>query len=252
MERFSDLAAIVLAAGKGTRMHSDRAKVLHEILGQPMIAYVVDAAKTIASQVIVVVGHQAEQVRQAIAADAAIRFAMQVQQLGTGHAVQCALGSLTPEVRQIVILCGDTPLIRPLTLQRLVQNHRRRGAILSVLTVELENPQGYGRVLTGADGNVQGIVEEADASGEQKRIRMVNSGIYCVERSWLAPALAKLRSDNAQGEYYLTDILGIASREGLKTSAWVGPEADEFMGVNTVEQLRAVERQLQRLSRESA
>jgi UDP-N-acetylglucosamine diphosphorylase/glucosamine-1-phosphate N-acetyltransferase len=247
MEHFSDLAAIVLAAGKGTRMRSDRAKVLHEILGRPMIAYVVDAAKAIASQVIVVVGHQAEQVRQGIAADAAIRFAMQAPQLGTGHAVQCALASLNHAASQIVILCGDTPLIRPLTLQRLVQHHRMRGAMLTILTVEMDNPHGYGRVLTGIDGSVRGIVEEADASEEQKRIRVVNSGIYCVERSWLIPALAKLSSDNAQGEYYLTDILGIASREGVKTSAWVGPEAGEFLGVNTVEQLLAVERQLQRL-----
>ncbi len=252
MEIFSNLAVIILAAGKGTRMHSDRAKVLHEIMGRPMIDYVVVAAKAIASQVVVVVGHQADQVRQRIAADAAVRFALQARQLGTGHAVQCALTSLDPAVSEVVILCGDTPLIRSETLRNMVKDHRSRGAGLSILAMEMENPQGYGRVLTGAHGDVEGIVEEADASVAQKRIRMVNTGIYCVQRAWLASSIAQLRADNAQGEFYLTDILGIAFQEGLKTNAWVGPDSLEFMGVNTAEQLSAAEQEMRRLRSESA
>jgi UDP-N-acetylglucosamine diphosphorylase/glucosamine-1-phosphate N-acetyltransferase len=252
MQPFGDLAAIILAAGKGTRMRSDKAKVLHEIMGRPMICHVVESARAVAAHVVVVIGHQAAQVRQGLGVQAALHFALQAQQLGTGHAVQCAMGSLPPETNEVLILCGDTPLIRPQTLSRLIRDHRACGAAMTLLTVALDDPYGYGRVITAADGGVAAIVEEADASTEQKQIRLVNAGIYCVCRNWLAQALTQLRDDNAQGEYYLTDILGIGHRQGVKINAWVGGDASELMGVNTIAQLADAERQMQRRSRESA
>jgi UDP-N-acetylglucosamine diphosphorylase/glucosamine-1-phosphate N-acetyltransferase len=234
-------AIVILAAGLGTRMKSDKAKVLHEIHGKPMINYVVATARQIAPEgVVVVVGHQADRVEAVVRADHVARFALQPEQLGTGHAVNCALETLPADATDVIILCGDVPLIRPETLDHLWKDHTASGRTLTVLGVEMENPTGYGRLLVDDAGGFTGIVEEADASVAQKAIRLVNSGIYCVERGFLTQALDEVRADNAQGEYYLTDIVAIGHNRGLSMGVLSGPDPNEVIGVNSPEELKIV------------
>jgi UDP-N-acetylglucosamine diphosphorylase/glucosamine-1-phosphate N-acetyltransferase len=234
-------AIVILAAGLGTRMKSDKAKVLHEIHGQPMIHYVVSSACQIAPDgIVVVVGHQAERVEAAVRSNHEARFALQAEQLGTGHAVNCALDALPEDATDIIILCGDVPLIRAETLKQLWEDHTTSGRTLTVLGVEMENPKGYGRLLLDETGNFTGIVEEADATQAQKSVRLINSGIYCVERTFLARALGEVRADNVQGEYYLTDIVGIGYAGGLPMGVLTGTDAGEVIGVNSPEELKIV------------
>ena len=241
----SDIAVVILAAGLGTRMKSSKAKVLHEILGRPMISYVVDTAHAVAGDnLVLVIGHQAEIVRKTIADQADARYVYQEQQLGTGHAVMCAMPALPARTRHVVVLCGDVPLLGEETLRRFVVDHRTRHRTLSVLAVHLENPTGYGRIVQDSNGNVTGIVEEADATSDQKSINLVNTGIYCVDRDFLGFALQQIKSDNAQGEYYLTDIVGVAHQGRFPIGVTIGDNADEFVGVNSREHLEAVERMM--------
>jgi len=238
----ADVAVVILAAGLGTRMKSDRAKVLHEIHGKPMISYVVDTARAVAgNQLVIVVGHQAEQVKRTVADQADVLYAHQHEQLGTGHAVMCAMPILPEAARHVVILCGDVPLLRKTTLRRFVEEHRFPNRTLSVLAARVNNPKGYGRIIKAPDGTVTGIVEEADATQAQKSINIVNTGIYCVDRHFLTFALEQIQADNAQGEYYLTDIVNIAHREGMNIGVTIGNDPDEFIGINSREQLKAVE-----------
>lgn len=243
----SGTGVVILAAGKGTRMKSDRAKVLHEVDGRAMILHVVACAAGVVARprVVVVVGHQAEAVRRTVsAAFPDVRFALQEEQLGTGHAVSCALPRLEKDVRRVVLLCGDVPLLSAATVRRLVAEHERAGRALTVLAVEAADPTGYGRILIDDDHRVTAIVEEADATPEQRRVRTVNSGIYCVERDFLGQALARLENDNAQGEYYLTDIVGMGRRRGLRVGAMVWRDGEELMGVNTLGELKRAEDRL--------
>ncbi|MDJ0784344.1 MAG: NTP transferase domain-containing protein [Desulfosarcinaceae bacterium] len=234
-------AVVILAAGLGTRMKSNMAKVLHEIHGRPMIHYVVATARKIAPEgVIVVVGHQADRVEAAVRTDHTARFALQAEQLGTGHAVRCAMSALPHDATDVIILCGDVPLIRPETLQRLWEDHTGSARTLTVLGVEMGDPKGYGRLLLDKQGAFTGIVEEADASEAQKSVRLVNSGIYCVERSFLGQALGEVSADNAQGEYYLTDIVGIGHDRGLAMGVLKGSDPSEVIGVNSPEELKIV------------
>jgi UDP-N-acetylglucosamine diphosphorylase/glucosamine-1-phosphate N-acetyltransferase len=243
------LAIVILAAGLGTRMKSNKAKVLHELLGRPMISHVVDTACAVAGDnVVLVVGHQADEVRAIVAQQAEIKYAFQAEQLGTGHAVMCALPELPENAHHVVVLCGDVPLLKRETLQRFVHDHCSQKRTLSVLAVRLANPTGYGRIVQDESGNVVGIVEEADATPGQKAIQLVNTGIYCVDRRFLATALQDIRSDNAQGEYYLTDIVGVAHDTRLPIGVTVGESADEFIGINSREQLKLVE-EIMRLDR---
>lgn len=247
------VAIIILAAGLGTRMKSDKAKVLHAILGRPMILYVVDTARCVAGDnVVLVVGHQADVVRATVSEQATVKYAFQAEQLGTGHAVMCALPALPEGTREVVVLCGDVPLLRRETLQRFLDDHRSHQRTLSVLAVYLDNPTGYGRIVQDQRGHVSGIVEEADANPVEKRIRLVNTGIYCVDRGFLETALGKISADNAQGEYYLTDIVEIAHDAGLPIGVTVGESAAEFAGVNSREQLAAVEKMMGHASDELA
>ena len=235
------IAVIILAAGLGKRMRSPKAKVLHEILGRPMLAYVIDVAREIAgSSVIVVVGNQAEAVRRAVSG-AAVRYAYQDRQLGTGHAVLCALPQLPDDCEQVVVLCGDTPLLTAPTLKSLVQDHLAAGRDATLLAVELEDPQGYGRVLLNDHQQVCGIIEEADASAGQRAIRLINTGIYCVTRQFLSDALPNVTPDNAQGEFYLTDIIRIGYESGRDIGVSYGAAPREILGVNTPEDLARVE-----------
>jgi UDP-N-acetylglucosamine diphosphorylase/glucosamine-1-phosphate N-acetyltransferase len=247
-------AVVILAAGKGTRMKSDRAKVLHEISDRPMILYVVETALALSgAEVVVVIGHQAEQVRRTVSeVHPTVRFALQERQLGTGHAVQCALPACTGAVTDVVILCGDVPLLTPQTVHRLVDEHRRSERELTVLAVQVEDPAGYGRILLDGENRVTGIVEEADATEAQRRIRIVNSGIYCVRRGFLEESLVQLDDDNAQGELYLTDILGIGSRQGRNVGALVWEDGDEVIGVNTIADLLRAQETLRLRTGESA
>ena len=236
------LAVVILAAGLGTRMKSKKAKVLHALLGRPMISYVVDTARVVAGDnVVLVVGHQADEVRAIVSQQAEVRYAFQAEQLGTGHAAMVALSELPDNVNHVVVLCGDVPLLRRETLQRFVHDHCALKRTLSVLAVQLSNPTGYGRIVQDENGYVVGIVEEADATPAQKAIQLVNTGIYCIDRRFLSTALQEIRSDNAQGEYYLTDIVGVAHESRLPVGVTVGENADEFIGINSREQLEAVE-----------
>ena len=235
------ICIIILAAGLGKRMRSPKAKVLHEILGRPMLAYVIDVAREIAGRsVIVVVGNQAEAVRSAVSG-AAVRYAYQDRQLGTGHAVLCALPQLPDDCEQVVVLCGDIPLLTAPTLQSLVQDHLAAGRDATLLAVELDDPQGYGRVLINDHHQVYGIVEQADASAGQRAIRLINTGIYCLTRQFLSEALPKVTPDNAQAEYYLTDIIRIGYESGRNIGVSYGAVPQEILGVNTPEDLAHVE-----------
>lgn len=236
------VAIVILAAGLGTRMKSNKAKVLHHLLGRPMISYVVDTAIAVAGDnVVLVVGHQADEVRAIFAQQEQVKFAFQDEQLGTGHAVKCALPALPESADHVVVLCGDVPLLRGETLQRFVHDHCSQERTLSVLAMQLENPTGYGRIVQDKGGYVVGIVEEADATPDQKTIRLVNTGIYCIDRRFLVSALQELKSDNAQGEYYLTDIVGMAHHSQLTVGVTIGEKPDEFTGINSRDQLKAVE-----------
>ena len=236
------LGIIILAAGKGKRMQSNLAKVLHPLAGRPIIAYVLDTAVNIAgSNIVVVIGNQAEQVREQVSRHAETRFAYQEIQMGTGHAVHCAMPVLDKRIESVVILCGDVPLISEETLGTLVKTHQQAGHTLTLLAVDMEDPSGYGRIVTNGDGRVERIVEEADATEAEKKISTINSGIYCVRRAFLETALPELKSENAQNEIYLTDIIGIASRTGEPMGMMIAEHATELLGINTPEDLKRLE-----------
>lgn len=244
---FENIAVIILAAGLGTRMKSQKAKVLHQVLGQPMILYVVDTATQVAGKdVILVVGHQVDQVRIVVSEHALAEYAYQERQLGTGHAVLCALPQVPAHSEHIVILCGDVPMITAETIRNLVDDHLDCERDITVLAVEIDKPAGYGRVLINADNQVTGIVEEADATDEEKKIRLINTGIYCVKKAFLAESLQKIDTDNAQGELYLTDIIAVGHREKKAVGALLAADEHEFYGINSKEDLGIVEGLMQR------
>ena len=234
----SEVAAIILAAGKGTRMKSGLVKIMHDIGGRPMISWSVRAAKAAgAGCVVIVAGHQAEKVRDCFSTDDTIIFAIQEEQLGTGHAAACAHGALEDFKGTVLVLCGDVPLLRHETLLAMLANHKKHAATLSVLTTHLDNPFGYGRIVKREGGRVSRIVEEKDASPSEREITEINSGIYAVEAEFLFKALAGLTSDNAQGEQYLTDIVTIAADQGRLCLAYPTDDPDEVMGINDRVQL---------------
>ena len=237
-----NIAIVILAAGMGTRMKSDKAKVLHEIDGRPMIVYVVEAAQKIAGDnVVVVVGHQASTVRATLSAYPQLLFAHQEQQLGTAHAVLCALPHIPDQCEELIILCGDVPLIQPETIAELVKDHLDDRRDISLLAVELDNPFGYGRVLINANNSIAAIIEEADATAEQKNIKLINTGVYCINKAFLAATLPKIGSDNSQGELYLTDVIGIGYRENRKMGVRISTDYQQILGVNTCQDLELVE-----------
>jgi len=237
-----NVAVIILAAGKGTRMQSEKAKVLHELNAVPMIHYVVATAVAVApDHVHVVVGHQADAVRRAVLNRFKTGFATQAEQLGTGHAVQCALPYLDEAIEHVVILCGDVPLLTADTVRSLLDLHIRERHDISVLAVHIDPPTGYGRIIINENGHLEGIVEEADADENQKRLTLINSGIYCVRKSVLDDTLGRLKANNAQKEFYLTDIIGIGFRKGLRLGVEIGDDAREVIGINTLAELKRAE-----------
>jgi UDP-N-acetylglucosamine diphosphorylase/glucosamine-1-phosphate N-acetyltransferase len=216
--------------------------VLHEIQDQPMILFVVETARKIAGDnVIVVIGHQAQKVRAVLSNFANLLFAYQEQQLGTAHAVQCAVPQIPDHCEHVIILYGDVPLIQPQTIAEFVDDHLNARRDVSLLAVELDNPYGYGRVLLDDSKQISAIIEEADASHEQKQIKLINTGIYCIDKTFLLGALPQIRPDNAQGEFYLTDIMSVGYQENRNMGVMVGDDCQQILGVNTCQDLAAVE-----------
>ncbi|MEX6500613.1 bifunctional UDP-N-acetylglucosamine diphosphorylase/glucosamine-1-phosphate N-acetyltransferase GlmU [Pseudomonas zhanjiangensis] len=235
------LDIVILAAGQGTRMRSALPKVLHPIAGQSMLGHVIHSARQLQPQGIhVVVGHGAEQVRERLAADD-LNFVLQREQLGTGHAVAQALPALTAE--RVLILYGDVPLIEPATLQRLLQHVGEQQ--LGLLTVDLNDPSGYGRILRDEAGVVRAIVEHKDATPEQRQICEGNTGILAVPGKRLGDWLGRLSNSNAQGEYYLTDVIAMAVADGLVVATEQPQDAMEVQGANDRLQLAELERHYQ-------
>lgn len=242
MAYISSVSAVVLAAGKGTRMKSEQPKVLHKVLGRPMLHRVLDIIKDIVTgSLVVVTGHKGDKVADALSTYSC-HVVTQEQQLGTGHAVQCAESLLGGEKSHVLILCGDAPLIRRGTLINFIENHIAEKRDLSVLTTVLDEPSGYGRIVRASDsGHVAEIVEEKDADEEVKKIGEINTGIYLVSSDILFNMLNKVKADNAQGEYYLTDIVSVARSHGKCVFADPIATPDESMGINSRSELAAVE-----------
>lgn len=235
------LITLVMAAGKGTRMHSDKAKVLHPLCGRPMIRYVVETAQSLASdRIIVIVGHQAETVKAALQ-DYPVEFVEQRQQLGTGHAVMQARPLLEDYNGTLLVLAGDTPLIQASSLQRLVEQHRQHQAAVTILTARMDNPFGLGRIVRDTDDQVLRIIEEKDATPEERRITEVNSSTYCFHGPSLLDALIRITPDNKQGEYYLTDTIALLREQGGWVAGSVVEQAEETLGINTPDQLADAE-----------
>jgi bifunctional UDP-N-acetylglucosamine pyrophosphorylase/glucosamine-1-phosphate N-acetyltransferase len=234
-------SAIVLAAGLGTRMKSKRHKVLHHVCGKPMILHILDELdKLNLDQIIVVLGQQREQVQSVIEGRADIAY--QAEQLGTGHAVQAAMASLREDAGTTVVLYGDAPLVTADTIEQLFRTQEGQGIAACVLTADVSNPTGLGRIVLGEEGRLERIVEEKDATFEEKAITLINTGIYSFHTGELIQALAQLRPDNSQGEYYLTDTLAILRRNGHAVETVQAADADEIASVNNLVQLAEVER----------
>jgi len=243
MEKKSEsLVIVIMAAGKGTRMHSDKAKVLHSVCGRPMILHVVDTATRIAGKaVVIVVGHQADKVKAVVSKEADVLFALQEEQKGTGHAVKMALPVLPEYSSQVIILSGDVPLIKAETVQALLDLHLHQQNAITVLGVQLKKPYGYGRILVNNAGDVDKIVEETDATEAEKKITTVNSGVYCVHREFLESSLIQLQSNNKQNEIYLTDIVEVAKKHQKKIGLMICHNKNEVQGVNTPQDLLDIE-----------
>ncbi len=223
-------SAVILAAGKGTRMGSDLAKVLHQMAGKPLVVHVLDACRAAGiADCICVVGWQREAVA-AVVEPLGARCAVQDRQLGTGHAVLCAESSVAGD--EVVVLCGDAPLVDATLLRRLVEHHRRTGVACTAVAARLPDPTGYGRMLTSADGRLAAIVEHKDATPAQRAIDLVNSGLYCFRRADLFARLREVKPANAQGEYYLTDVVAMLARSS-GVELLVSDDAGSVLGVNT-------------------
>ena len=237
----SKLKAVILAAGKGTRMNSDLPKVVHKCIDQPMVHYVIKAAKDAgALDVCVIVGYKAGEVKAAIYD--IVDYALQDAQLGTGHAVKCAKEFIGTD-GDTIVLCGDTPLITGDTLKALVETHRKEANGVTVLSAIVDDPTGYGRIVRDSDGNFTKIVEQKDGTPEELAVCEINSGMYIFNSEALSASLDLLSNDNAAGEYYLTDTIALIKKIGLKTSAMAvtGEKVDEIKGVNTIAQLQEAE-----------
>ncbi|MDH3419516.1 MAG: bifunctional UDP-N-acetylglucosamine diphosphorylase/glucosamine-1-phosphate N-acetyltransferase GlmU [Gammaproteobacteria bacterium] len=237
------LTVLILAAGQGKRMNSDRPKVLQPLGGRPLLAHVVDTARALGAEAInIVYGHGAEDV-QAAFPDADLEWTLQAEQLGTGHAVAQALPAIPPD-HAVLVLCGDAPLVAPESLESLLKSVPEKA--VGLLTARLVDPSGYGRVVRDDTGRITGIVEERDATPEQRKLDEINTGVMVLPAQWLADALEKIGNDNSQGEYYLTDVIALAVAENREIAGSAASDPSEVLGINDRTQLASAERIFQR------
>ncbi len=244
MSDFPDKIALILAAGKGKRMKSDLPKVLHKLNGKYVVDHVIDSARQAGiDRQILVIGHQADSVRESLA-DREVEFVLQAEQLGTGHAVMMAEALLKGFDGDLVVLCGDMPLVKARTIEKLVAERERLKAAAVVLTVVLDDPAAYGRVVRDQNGLLRRIVEFRDADDEIRGIREVNTATYCFDWKQLRPVLSRLDANNDQKEYYLTDSISILVEEGRTVGALIADDCSEGLGVNSAEELAEAEKLL--------
>jgi bifunctional UDP-N-acetylglucosamine pyrophosphorylase/glucosamine-1-phosphate N-acetyltransferase len=233
--------AVILAAGEGKRMKSKHPKVSHKVCGKPIIQHVIDSVHLAGlKKVVVVVGHKADEVKKCIGTD--VDFVLQSEQLGTGHAVICASEYIKEGIDYTLVLTGDTPLITGETLSSFVEFHKKNKLNATILTSDFEDPTGYGRIVRNSDESVEKIVEHKDASEDEKKIKEINSGMFCFNTKDLIKALNKINNNNAQGEYYLTDVIEIMERDGLSIGAYKIENPTEIMGINDRTQLACAEK----------
>jgi UDP-N-acetylglucosamine diphosphorylase/glucosamine-1-phosphate N-acetyltransferase len=249
--RMNDLAIVVLAAGKGSRMKSDSPKVLHKVAKKSMVVHVLDSVRRLTQDnIYVVVGHKAQLVKDEVSQFYPVNFVFQKNLLGTGDAVKKALPELNPKVKDVLVLCGDVPLIQEPTLVDLIENHRETKAKISVLAVTLKNPSGYGRIVLDEKGDMICIREEADATKAEKQITIINAGIYCFDKVFIDKAIERISPDNNQAEYYLTDLVEIAKSQGEKITVQLMDDYRQVMGVNTLDELETAESLIQQIENE--
>jgi bifunctional UDP-N-acetylglucosamine pyrophosphorylase/glucosamine-1-phosphate N-acetyltransferase len=233
---------VILAAGKGTRMKSDLPKVVHEVADRPMVAWVVDACRAAGfTRTILIVGHKQEVVREVFEGDRTVDYAVQAEQLGTGHAVQCAIDLLRNVDGEVVVLAGDGPLVRAETLKKVIDKHRASKAAATIATSVVDDPTGYGRIIRDANGRFAAIVEDKDATDAQKKVREINPSIYCFDAHKLVERLPRLSNANAKGEYYLTDIPGMLRDDGEVVEVVDAMPPEDILSINTPEQLGEVD-----------
>lgn len=237
----TNIRAVILAAGKGTRMKSQKPKVLHEIFSKPLVGRVVEAIENISKEdeikSVVVVGHGAGEVEKYLSKYKNVTCVLQKEQLGTGHAVSMALDELKNFKGTVIIACGDTPLLKSATLKKMCEYHEEHNADVTVMSAVFENPFGYGRIVRAQDGSVEAIVEQKDANDEQKAIKEVNTGVYCLKWESVKDSFKELKNNNSQGEYYLTDIISWARQKKKKALSFVIEDASETLGINSRYQL---------------
>ena len=241
------LKSIILAAGKGTRMKSDMPKVLHTIFDKTLVGYVIEAVNNtgLADENYVIVGHQAERVEEYINANYKnAKCVLQSPQLGTGHAVSMAMPYLNDFDGEVVILNGDLPLITSETIKEFVESHREKKSDVTVMSAIFEDPTNYGRIIRNEDGTLKSIVEEKDTNAEEKQVKEINVGCYCLNWSKVKTAFGELKTDNAQGEYYLTDIVKWANNKRLSVNAYIIKDNDETFGINSKAHLSEASRML--------
>lgn len=235
------LYTLILAAGKGTRMKSDLPKVIHKIDGKELVKYVIRQAKDVGSDEIwLITGHKGHLVREATA-DEGVFYVEQKEQLGTGHAVMQAENKLQNRDGDVLILCGDVPVLKGETLKKFRDFHITSGATATVMTTKFEDPFGYGRIITNDKGEILKIVEQKDATEEEKQVKEINSGVYIIDLKELFTSLDSITSDNAGNEYYLTDVIAILKNKGKKVLTYLIEDNTEILGINTIEQLKEAE-----------
>lgn len=244
----NSLKVVILAAGKGTRMKSDLPKVVHKCNGSSMVHHVIEASKAAgADKICVIVGYKADIVKDVIKEEngkdielGMISFAVQEEQLGTGHAVRCA-GDFIDDEGDVIVLCGDTPLITPESLRLLCEEQSRKSNGVTVLSASFDDPTGYGRIIRDRNGEFLAIREDKDCTDEEKKVKEINSGMYIFNSAALKKALGEIRNDNAQGEYYLPDAIELIRGYGLSVGAIEAAHIEDIFGVNTVDQLAEAE-----------
>ena len=235
MKTNGNVKAVILAAGKGTRMKSETTpKVLHEIMGKTLLGYVLDNVKNFVSEEFVIVGHHAEEVESFVKNNYKnAKTVLQTPQLGTGHAVSMVCPELENYEGLVLILCGDTPLVREETLKEFVEFHKSQNSDITVMSTIFDNPTNYGRIIRESNNSLKCIVEEKDATPEQKAVKEVNAGIYCLNWGKVKNSFKELKTNNAQGEYYLTDIISWGKAQNLNVNAYILDNSDEIYGINS-------------------